>query len=122
MSCRLLVVCAASQFGGLEEFAQHLSGRRVSQSTREERVRTDDTDRRVIPGRDEPRTGAEIKFARYLYHEMALRDETLPLGLTEELLRNQLVSRTLPVELPQDYLWASPALTLVRGGEPVIGP
>lgn len=118
----LVEVAPASQFGGLEEFAQHLSGRRVSQSTREERVRTDDTDRRVIPGRDEPRTGAEIKFARYLYHEMALRDETLPLGLTEELLRNQLVSRTLPVELPQDYLWASPALTLVRGGEPVIGP
>ena len=56
-----------------------------------------------------------MRYANYLYHDMTLVSEELTLGLKEELLRNQLVSRTLPVELPPDYLLVSPALTLTTG-------
>ena len=118
----LVEVAPASEFGGLAAFAEHVAGRSVSQDTSQERVRIDQLDRDQIPGRHEIKSGAEIKFAKFTYHEMRLDDETLPLGLTEELLRNRLISRTLPVELPEDYLWASPGLSLQRGGEPVIGP
>ncbi len=118
----LVEVAPASQFGGLEEFAEHVSSRRVAQSTSTESIRTDVTDNPGIPGRHEIKSLSQMKWARYLYHDIALRDETLGLGLIEELLRDQIVSRTLPVELPEDYLWASPGLSLVRGGEPLIGP
>ncbi len=113
----LIEVAPAAQFGSLEEFAAHVSKRRVSQDVSEFKVRVDDDDRRRIPGRHEITAVGEMRFARFLRHTMTLVDETLPLGLTEELLRNLLVSRTLPVELPSDYLWASPALNLQAGAD-----
>ncbi|MGI5820429.1 MAG: hypothetical protein ACOX9R_20255, partial [Armatimonadota bacterium] len=119
----LIEVAPTSRFANLEAFSEHVSQRRVAQSTSQKRMRVDHLDpRQQIPGRHDMRSMAEMRFARFLYHEMALRDERLPLGLTEELMRNELISRTLPVELPEDYLWASPALTLQRGGEVLIGP
>lgn len=116
----LIEVAPAAEFGSLEEFAKHVGARRVTQRVEETRVRTDLEEERQIPGRDEPKALGEMRFARYLKHTMALVDDALPLGLTEELLRNQLVERTLPVTLPPDYLWASPALTLVVGGDPAL--
>lgn len=119
----LVEVAAASEFGSLEQFSEHVAGRKVSHSTSEDAVRIDNQDsRREIPGRHEIKTGAEIRFAKFLYHQVALEDETLPLGMTEELLRNRLISRTLPVELPAGYLWASPGLNLQQGAEPIFGP
>lgn len=119
----LVEVAPTSQFAGLEEFAEHVSSRRVAQSSTEQRVRIDHlNEREQIPGRHEMKSMAEMKFAKFIYHEMTLRDETLSLGLTEELLRNQLMSRTLPIELPEGYIWASPGLLLLQGGQPMIGP
>ena len=119
----MVQVAPASQFEDLDAFADQMSQRRVTQSTSQQRLRVDELDEsQQIPGRHEIKSIAEMKFLKFTYHEMALKDETVPLGLREELLRNQLMSRTLPVELPTDYLWASPALTLLRGGEPLIGP
>ncbi len=114
----LVEVAPASGFGSLEEFAGHVGGRRVSQRVEQTRVRIDEQDERQIPGRHEIKAVGEMRFARFLNHTIMLDDEEMPLGLTEELLRNQLVSRTLPVELPADYLWASPALSLEVGGDP----
>ena len=116
----LIEVAPAAEFGSLEEFAKHVGARRVTQRVEVTRVRTDLEEERQIPGRDEPKALGEMRFARYLKHTMALVDDALPLGLTEELLRNQLVERTLPVTLPPDYLWVSPALTLVVGGDPAL--
>lgn len=111
----LVEVAPASELGSLEEFARRLSSRRVTQTITRDRVRTDDVEERTVPGRHEIRSRAEMRYANYLYHEMTLVSEELTLGLKEELLRNQLVSRTLPVELPPDYLLVSPALTLTTG-------
>lgn len=116
----LVEVAPAVQFGSLEEFVEHVAARRVRQTVRTSRVRVDQEQERQIPGRDQPRAIGEMRFARYLTHTMTLVDETLPLGLVEDLLRNQLVERTLPITLPPDYLWASPALTLVAGGDPAL--
>ncbi len=118
----LIEVAAAADFANLDEFAERVAKRRVSQSISNERARVDEAEEAGIPGRHEIRTGAEIKFARFAYHEMTLDESNLTLGLREELLRNQLISRTLPVALPEDYLWASPGLVLQRGEEPLIGP
>lgn len=116
----LVEVAPAADYGSLQEFAEHVGARRVAQTVEETRVRTDLEEERQIPGRDEPRAIGEMRFARFLKHTMMLVDEALPLGLTEELLRNQLAERTLPVTLPPDYLWASPALTLAAGGDPAL--
>ncbi|MGD9497317.1 MAG: hypothetical protein AB7Y46_13545 [Armatimonadota bacterium] len=114
----LVEVAPASEFAGLEQFAEHVASRRVSQRVEQSRVRVDQNDQRQIPGRHEITAVGEMRFARFLTHTMTLVDEELALGLTEELLRNHLVSRTLPLELPADYLWASPALNLRVGGDP----
>lgn len=119
----LVQVAPTSEHESLDAFAEQLSKRRITQSTTQERVRVDHLDAsQQIPGRHEMKSLAEMKFAKFVYYQMTLRDDTLPLGITEELVRNRLMSRKLPVELPEDYLWASPALTLQRGGEPIIGP
>ena len=118
----LVEVAPVSQYASLEEFGDHVSKRRVSQDTTKERVRIDLDQERQIPGRHEIKTGAEMRFVNLLYHEMTLVDDALPLGFTEELLLNQLRSRTVPTALPEDYLWASPGLVLQRGGEAQIGP
>ncbi|MFW6156450.1 MAG: hypothetical protein ACOC7J_03945, partial [Armatimonadota bacterium] len=118
----LVEVAPASDFATLDDFAERVAKRRVSQSISNERERVEDPEETRIPGRHEIRSGAEIKFAKFSYHEMMLDDADITLGLTEELLRNQLISRTLPVELPEDYLWVSPGLMLRRGDEPLIGP
>ncbi|MFW5866406.1 MAG: hypothetical protein ACOCX2_01230 [Armatimonadota bacterium] len=118
----LVEVAPTSQFAGLDEFADHVAKRRVSQSTTPERVRVDSEDeRRQIPGRHEIKTGAEMRFLHLLNHEMTLDDAAVPLGLAEELVLNQLRSRTVPTALPEDYLWASHGLVLQRGGEALIG-
>lgn len=111
----LVEVAPATQFGSLEEFVEHVGKRRVNQDVKQFKMRVDDDNRRRIPGRHELTPLGEMHFAQFFQHTMTLADETLPLGLTEELLRNLLVSRTLPVELPSDYLWASPALNLQVG-------
>lgn len=116
----LVELAPAAQFGSLEEFVEHVGRRRVTQTVQERRVRTDLENERQIPGRDEVRAIGEMRFARYLEHTMTLVDEALPLSLTEELLRNQIVERILPTVLPPDYLWASPALTLAAGGDPAL--
>jgi len=113
----LVELAPAAQFGSLEEFAEYVGGRRVTQEVAQSRVRVDQLDQREIPGRHEITAMGEMRFANYLRHTMTLVDDTLPLGLTEELLRNYVESRTLPVELPADWLWASPALNLTVGGE-----
>ncbi|MBD3292477.1 MAG: hypothetical protein GF393_06105 [Armatimonadia bacterium] len=119
----LVEVARTAQFESLDAFAENLSKRRVSHETSQDRVRVDQIDEsQQIPGRHEIKSIQEMKFLKFVYHRMALKDEALPLGITEELLRNRLMSRTLPVELPEDYLWSSPSLTLQRGGEPLIGP
>jgi hypothetical protein len=119
----LVEVAPASQFESLEQFGEHVSARKVTQDTSEKKMRVDNVDEsQQIPGRHEIKSIQEMTWLRFIYHEMMLKDETTPLGLTEELLRNYLTSRTLPEELPEDYLWASPALSLQRDGEPVIGP
>lgn len=118
----LIEVAPASQYATLEDFADVVSARRVTQALSTERIRTDELENPGIPGRHEMRSLSEMKWARYLYHDMSLVDETLGLGIIEELLRDQIVSRTLPVELPAEYLWVSPGLLLERGGEPVLGP
>lgn len=112
----LVEVAPSAQFDSLEEFAAHVAGRRVSQQVREERERVDTEEERQIPGRHEIRPRAERRYARYLYHEMTLAGDEPTLGLVQEMLRNRLVSRTLPTELPADYLWVSPALTLTGSG------
>jgi len=116
----LVELAPAAQFGSLEEFVEHVGSRRITQSVQERRVRTDLEAERQIPGRHEVRAIGEMRFARYLEHTMTLVDAALPVGLTEELLRSQIVERTLPVALPPDYLWASPALTLAAGGDPAL--
>ncbi len=114
----LVEVAPASSFAGLAEFADHVSRRRVAQDTEAQRVRVDPEQQRQIPGRHEIKTVAEMQWVRLLYHSMSLVDPELALGLREELLRNRLESRTLPMELPANYLWVSPGLTLLAGGEP----
>lgn len=112
----LVEVAHGDDFGSLDEFAAHLASRRVSQSLEEEKRRVETEEARQIPGRHEIRPIAEMRFARFLFHEMSLERSEQPLGLVQELLRNRLQSRTLPVELPDNYLWVSPALTLTTGG------
>jgi len=113
----LVELAPAGEFASLEEFAEHVGDRRVTQEVGQSRVRVDQLDERQIPGRHEITAVGEMRFANYLRHTMTLVDEALPLGLTEELLRNYVETRTLPVQLPADYLWASPALNLTVGGE-----
>ncbi len=117
----LVEVAPASQFEGLEQFAEHVGKRRVEQSSSEKTVRADEDIERQVPGRDELKSLAEMRFVKYIYHTLGLKSQALPLGLTEELLRNHVTSRTLPTALPADYLWASRGLVLQRGGEPMIG-
>ncbi|GEM_PF-4605618 len=118
----LIEVAPVSQYATLDDFAAVVSARRVTQTISTERIRIDQLQTPGIPGRHEMRSLSEMKWARYLYQDMSLDDAALGLGLIEELLRDQIVSRTLPVELPAEYLWVSPGLSLDRGGEPLIGP
>ncbi|MEA3402255.1 MAG: hypothetical protein U9R79_13550 [Armatimonadota bacterium] len=113
----LVEVAPVSEHESLEAFAEHVGQRKVSQHIQKQRVRVDREQRREIPGRHELKTLQEMRFLNLLHHSMALTDEALPLGLSEELARNVLVSRTLPTEPPEDYLWVSPELTLTTGGE-----
>ncbi len=113
----LVEVQPAAKFGSLKDFAEQVGGRRVTQEVTQSRARVDQLDERRIPGRHEITAVGEMRFANYLRHTMTLVDEALPLGLTEELLRNRVESRTLPMELPTGWLWASPALNLSVGGE-----
>lgn len=111
----LIEVAPASEYASLEEFAQHVGGRRVTQRIEEERVRLDRDEE--IPGRHELKTRSQMQFVDLATHTVMLDDEELALGLTEELVRNRLLSRTLPVEVPEEYLWSSPSLELVVGAE-----
>ncbi|MGC9316978.1 MAG: hypothetical protein ACP5KN_02945 [Armatimonadota bacterium] len=113
----LVEVAAVSEHESLEAFAEHVGQWKVRQRIEKQRVRVEREQRRQIPGRHELKTLKEMRFLDLLYHSMMLADESLPLGLTEELVRNVLISRTVPAELPEDYLWVSPELTLTAGGE-----
>ena len=66
---------------------------------------------------DAPRSRAEMVFLESLRHTMTLTDEARPLGLVEDLSAQRIISRTLPVELPPNYLRMSPGLSLAVGGQ-----
>ncbi len=113
----LVEVAPMDEFGSLDEFAGHIAGRRVNQNIREERERIEDEEERRIPGRHEITPRVDQRYARYRFHEMTLRGEKPRIGLEHEMMRNRLVSRKLPFELPDSYLWISPGLTMIEGGE-----
>lgn len=114
----LVEVAPIAQFESLDAFAEHVSSRRVTQRIAQSRVRVDEQRQRQIPGRHELTPLAEIRFLDLLEHTMMLEDdEGLSLGLVEELAQNRLLSRTVPAELPNGYLWYSPELTLTTGAD-----
>ncbi len=112
----LLVEAApASAYDSLEEFATVFSRRRVREQihSREQRMRELEETDPLRPHK--PKTKAEMVFVRTLEHSMMLDTGEVKLGLVEDLIGDRLLSQTLPVELPPDYLWLSPALSLNVG-------
>jgi len=112
----LVEVATASAYESLAEFATVFSQRRVRQQMqyRKERVKEQEETDPLRP--HDPKTKAEMVFVRTLEHSMSLDTGEVQLALLEDLLRNRVMSQTLPVELPPNYLWLSPALSLNVGG------
>jgi hypothetical protein len=112
----LIEVAPQAAYDTLSDFLMHVAQRRVVQQIRQKKERVRELEETQPGHRHDPKTRQEMVFVRSCTHSMALRAEDVTLGLVEDLLDNRLISQTLPVELPPDYLWLSPALSLDVGG------
>ena len=111
----LVEMGAAADWESLEAFARHVSLWRVKQTVKAERRRAREQEENNPLNPDEPKSRSEMVFIVSTLHTIRITNEQMPLELVEDMSNRTVVSRKLPTELPPDYLWLSPALTVKMG-------